>query len=552
MRATDSHAYLPLLKQQLAEGRVTRRDFLRTATLLGVSASTAYGLAGLPLEGALVGGARADMPRGGTLRIGMAVQDISNPHRYEWLEHNIARNVCEYLTKTAHDNVTRPYLLSDWKASDDLKTWTLHLRQDVSWHNGRAFTSDDVIWNLKHVLADETGSSVAGLMQGYMLEEYEEGGSKHRRLWDSNAIEKVDSHTVRLNCKMAQLAVPEHLFHYPLLMLDPEEGGLLKPGSNGTGAFELVEHEVGKISVLQARKDYWGDGPYLDRIEFVDLGEDPGAAINALASKQVHGLYLVDILQLEALKFLPHVELCHVLTADTAVLRGKVTQEPFNDPRVRQAMRLAVDPEVTQQIILGEYGLSAEHHHVSPVHPEYAKLPPIGRDLAAAKRLLQEAGHADGIDLGKIDCKSDPSWEFNAVQAIVEQWKEAGIRCQINLMPASDFWKVWNTTPLGFTEWLHRPLGVMVLELAYRSGVPWNESDYSNADFDRLLEKAGGILDAEERRAVMQEIQIMLQNDGPIVQPLWRSTMTAMDKRVKGFQMHPTRYIFGNELALET
>jgi len=552
MREMDSHAYLSLLRNELAEGRMTRREFLRSATLLGISASAAYGFAGLPMEGALLSAAQADLPKGGTLRIGMAVQDISTPHRYEWLEHNIARNLCEYLTKTGHDNITRPYLLSGWKASDDLKTWTLHLRKDVKWHSGRAFTADDVIWNIEHVLVGEAASSVTGLMQGYLLEEYEEGGEKRRRLWDSNAIEKLDSHTLRLNCKEAQLAVPEHLFHYPFLILDPEEGGTLKPGSNGTGAFELVEHEVGKKSVLRAREDYWGEGPYLDGIEFVDLGEDPGAAINALASQAIHGLYTVDILQLEALKFLPHVEVYHIPTADTAVVRGKVTESPFNHLRVRQAMRLAVDPDITQQIILGEYGLSAEHHHVSPVHPEYAKLPPFRRDVAAAKRLLQEAGYTDGIDIGRIDCKSDPSWEFNAVQAIVEQWKDAGIRCQINLMPASEFWKVWNTTPLGFTEWLHRPLGVMVLELAYRTGVSWNESNYSNADFDRLLSKAGGILDADERRAVMYDLQEILQRDGPIVQPLWRSTMTAMDKRVKGFQMHPTRYIFGNELALET
>ena len=90
----------------------------------------------------------------------------------------------------------------------------------------------------------------------------------------------------------------------------------------------------------------------------------------------------------------------------------------------------------------------------------------------------------------------------------------------------------------------------MALGLAYRSGVPWNESEYANPEFDRLLSEAEGILDTDKRREVMHDIERLMQQDGPIVQPLWRAVATVMDKRVLGFQMHPTRYIFGNELAL--
>jgi peptide/nickel transport system substrate-binding protein len=214
-------------------------------------------------------------------------------------------------------------------------------------------------------------------------------------------------------------------------------------------------------------------------------------------------------------------------------------------------MRLAVDTKKTQEIILGVFGLPAQHDHVSPIHPEHADISMMGRDLVAARKLLAEAGYPDGIDLGQLDCKSAPSWEFNTVQALVEQWKDAGIRCKINLMPSPEFWKIWDKTTFGFTEWAHRPLGVMALSLAYRTGVPWNESDYANPELDRLLTEAEGILDIDQRREVMARIQTIMQKDGPIVQPIWRSVMTVMHKRVKGFSMHPTRYIFGNELALE-
>ena len=105
--------------------------------------------------------------------------------------------------------------------------------------------------------------------------------------------------------------------------------------------------------------------------------------------------------------------------------------------------------------------------------------------------------------------------------------------------------------PLGFTVWAHRPLGFMVLALAYRTGVPWNESKYSNKEFDTLLGKAEGTLDVATRAEIIGQLEKIMQEDGPIVQPLWRSLFTYYDKRVQGFQMHPTRYIFGEELAIQ-
>ena len=92
----------------------------------------------------------------------------------------------------------------------------------------------------------------------------------------------------------------------------------------------------------------------------------------------------------------------------------------------------------------------------------------------------------------------------------------------------------------------------MVLGLAYRAGVPWNESSYDNPEFDSLLTKAEGILDVDERRKVMQQIETIMQEDGPIVQPLWRSVFTAIDKRMHGFKIHPTAYLFANEWAIES
>ncbi len=550
MSERREHPLVAALKGQLADGRIGRRDFLRCVTLLGLSATSALtfaaGLGGgaAPSQAAA---AQAEMPRGGRLSLGMRLIDVSSPHTYSWIwDSNIARQVCEYLTLTDHNNITRPYLLERWEPSEDLRSWTLTLRRGIAWHNGRELTADDVIWNLRRVLDPALGSSIVGLMQGYMLDD------AAKSLWDANAIERLDSHSLRLNCKIPQLAVPEHLFHYPCLVLDPEEDGRFGPGANGTGAFELTDYEIGNRAVLRARPDYWGEGPYVDTLEFIDLGDDPTGEIEAMAARRLHGVDIVDIIQVEAFSLMEHLQMHEVVTASTGVMRGKVDHAPFDDPRVRQAMRLAVDCRQIQRLVHGDHGAPAEHHHVSPTQPEYVRLPFPERDLEKAKALLAEAGHASGIDLGRVAVGASPSWQFNAVQAIVEQWREAGLRAQIDLMPASDYWAIWDKAPLAFTGWVHRPLGVMTLGLGYRTGVPWNESGYSNPEFDRLLLEAEGLVEVEARREVMARLERILQEDGPIVQPLWRSEITFMDKRVRGFHMHPSTYIFGNELAVET
>jgi len=560
MRKADEHVLIPTLKRQLADNLIDRREFLRYAALLGMSATAAQAVVRKVTGEPFVAPAAAQtLPKGGTLRIGMRCQDLKSPHTYSWIESaNVARQVVDYLTVTGVDNVTRPGLLEKWEASPDLKTWTLRVRKNVKWHNGRQFTADDVVWNLKRVLDAKTGSSTVGAMKSFILDEFETGekddkgnAKKSTRLWDANAIQKVDSFTVKLNGKAANLAIPELLFHYPLLILDPAENGEFKVGSNGTGAFTLVESEVGRRNVLKARKEpYWAGGPYLDELQFIDLGDDPAAAVAALASKQVDGLYGADIVQLDALQKIPHVQMYQVTTAYTATARMQPVK-PFDDKRVRQAMRYAIDSNVVFQVAHKGLGQVGEHHHVSPVHPEYAKLPMFQRDVAKAKKLLAEAGHTNGIDV-EITCRPQPAWELLAVQTMVEQWKEAGIRVKINVMPSTQYWEVWTKVPFGFTTWAHRPLGVMSLALAYRTGVPWNESKYSNPEFDRLLTMAEGTIDVVARRELMAQLEKILQEDGPIVQPVWRAVFTFHDKRVQGFKAHPALYIFAHQLAMTT
>src|SRR4029079_16589802 len=129
---------------------------------------------------------------------------------------------------------------------------------------------------------------------------------------------------------------------------------------------------------------------------------------------------------------------------------------------------------------------------------------------------------------------------------------EAGIRAKIDVVPSNKFWEVWTKVPFSCTSWAHRPLGFMVLGVAYRTGVPWNESGYSNAKFDEILSKAEGTLDVDARRELIGDLEKIMQEDGTITQAIWRKVYVAMDKKVKGFEIHPTRYFFCEDYAVET
>jgi peptide/nickel transport system substrate-binding protein len=546
--------WVPKLKQYLADKKISRREFIRQSTLLGLSASAAYMWAGKITGQPIAAPARAqNLPRGGILKIGMRVPKVDSPHTFSWIyDSNISRQVVGYITRTGVDNVTRPHLCSGWEASDDLKTWTFTVA-DINWHSGRPLTAEDFAWNLKRVLDPDTGSSAAAMLN-YLAREVDTGEKDgdgkpimSSEIWDASAIEVRDDKTLVLNLREPQVGVPEHLFHYPMQILDPDENGVFGVGSNGVMPFELTELEVGRQAVLKKRDDREA---YLDEVHFIDLGDNTASLAAAMSSKQVDGCYEGNVEQHQLFQAMDHVEIYSAITANTAVVRMRVDQEPFTDPKVRQAVRFATDQAKTVQIAAGDLGEPAEHHHVSPVHPDYAELPMFERDVEKAKALLAEAGFPDGLDL-EIACKPDPAWELASVEAMVEQWKEAGIRTKINVLPSAKFWEVWTEVPFGYTTWAHRPLAFMVMTLAYRSGGTWNETRYSNPTFDDILTKAEGTLDLDERTKITGELEKIMQEDGPIAQSIWQKSYQPFDKKVKGFQLHPTRYFFCEEYAIE-
>jgi peptide/nickel transport system substrate-binding protein len=518
------HPAVSELCDGVLSGTTDRRAFLRTVAWLGISVASARAFLGMPA----VAAEREPPKSGGTLRFVCAVQQITDPALSNWIESSdLFRNSLEFLTYVDSDNITHPYLAESWKPSEDLKVWDFSLRPGVRWSNGDAFTADDVAFNIKRWTEPRSQSANRTTFAAV------------------TGFEKIDELRFRLILSRPICSLPEHFYDYtcPLVHRRFEAEGANWPKNPvGTGPFQLTEYHVSRAAKFRRRSDYWGSSAHLEQVHYLDLGTEVPTHVAALAAGQVDALYRVTIAELDLIARLPSVKLLSEKSAQTLVLRMQQDQPPFDDIRIRKAVVLAADPAQMLKLAFRGRGVLGENHHVAPFHPDYFPLPPMGRDVARAKRLLAEAGYQNGIDLTLALGNTQGRWEQDTAQVLQQNCLEAGIRLHLNLVPAAEYWTIWNKVPFGMTYWAHRPLGVMALELAYRSGAVWNESHFSNREFDAALDKALGILDPQQRARAMGVAERILQEQAVIVQPFFPEKFTAVTAKVRGFRADPSDY----------
>ncbi len=549
------HPKVEEARDLMDRGRLSRREFIRVAALVGVSAGAAYTMAGLPSPSFAAGHGNMPFPaddpnakKGGILKVAMQIQKMEDPATYSWVEmSNQTRHSLEHLSMTGPDNITRPMLAESWEASDDLTEWTFNLRKGVKWHNGDELVADHIKFNVERWTDPNLGSSNVGLSSISALveevdsgEKNDDGSAKMVKKLRGDAIEVVDSHTIKFKLAKPVLSFAEDMYNYPTAILHPSFKAPFSDNPIGTGPFTLAELVVGEKAILKraADHDYWGGEVYLDEIHYYNFDEDN--QLTAFASGDVDSIYEFGVEQMELAKALDG-EIVAARTAQSLICRMQITQEPFTDKRVRQALVKSVDNAAIKALVYPEGGDVAENHHVAPVHPEYFPLPPLERDVEGAKALLKEAGKENleiTIDVGN----TDGPWHQTLAEAMRDQMKDAGIKLNINVMPPSKYWEIWAKTPFGATAWTHRPLGTMVLSLGYRTGVPWNETAYANPEFDAALDKAESILDVEARKAQMETVERIIQDDAIMIQPLNRPVYTIVAKKVHGYPAHPTQY----------
>ena len=534
---TEVRPILHALAGQAQNGTLARREFLALASTFGASASLAYGLLGLAAPDV----AHAGTPnKGGILRIGGRVMDITDPRKFSWSEQgNIARTICESLVRWEEDATLAPLLLQAWEVSDDARSYTLRARQGVTWSNGDVFDAVDIVHNLTRWCDSHAeGNSMASRMSALIDPDTGKAAD--------GAIEQLDDTTVRLNLARPDITLIAGMVDYPALIVHRSFGETdsLLQTPIGTGAFEMVSLEIGHKAVVKRRENgsWWGGEAHLDGVEFIDYGADPTSIVAAFDAGEIDANDETPADFTDALTGLGLVPETRS-TANTIVARMRVDEPPFDNKQFRNAIQMAVNNEITLLLGINGDGTVGENHHVAPSQPEYAQLPPPVFDPERALEMAQEVGLADvEFELTSID----GDWRTVTTDAIGAQLRDAGFNMRRKIIAGNTFWNAWTSYPFSTTSWGGRPLGVQVLALAYKTGQPWNETGFSDPEFDALLEQAVGIVDADARREVMAKMQHILRDSGIIIQPYWRNQTMHHTDRVQNYSRHTYR-----ELHLE-
>jgi peptide/nickel transport system substrate-binding protein len=533
MTFSNPHPAARAYADEVTAGTLSRREFLTRATSLGVTASAAYGLLGLAVP------ARAATPAqtGGTLRIESAVKALKDPRTYDWPQmSNFTRGYLEYLVEYQIDGSLEPALLEGWEVNENATEYLLNVRPGVTWSNGDPFTAADVAFNIARWCDKSVeGNSMAARMASLI----DDSAGQARE----GAIEVIDDTTLKLVLGQPDITLIAGFSDYPAAIVHQSFNGDPLDNPIGTGPYLPGDFEVGVKAVLERNEghDWWGEGAYLDRIEYLDFGTEQAGIVAAVDADEVDMVYesIGDfILVMDGIGWAKS----EAVTANTVVIRPNQLAEvngikPYADARVRRALAMAVNNAVCLELGFSDNGRVAENHHVSPIHPEYAELPPPVFDPEGAAALMAEAGMADfEHELISID----DTWRKNTSDSAAAMLRDAGIPVTRTVLPGSTFWNDWAKYPFSTTDWAQRPLGVQVLALAYRSGEAWNETGFANAEFDALLGEALAIADDDQRREVMAKIQKILQDEGVIIQPYWRSIYRHHKENVVGAEMHPT------------
>jgi len=446
--------------------------------------------------------------------------------------------IYEGLLEINADLQLEPALAESYTVSDDGLTYTFTLRDGVTFHNGRALTSDDVVFSFDRVMAEETGSPQAS------------------RFSQVAAVTAPDPDTVVFT--LAEPFAP-FLSNLPNLRIVPrevvEENGDLQQVAVGTGPFMLEEVVPDTFVLLEANPDYYRPGePKVAALKY-NIVPEASTRAAGLRTGTFKLLPTVDPATAQTLLGTPGVVLLATQDLAYSLLGMNTTRPPFDNPLVREAINLAINrSEIVDAVYFGN---GVPGGPLSPGLKDWA-LPTDGyscyqHDPDGARALLAEAG-VDGdlsleiLTFGTIKVVSD------LAQVLQAQLQDVGIDASVNVEEFGTFVQRWRNSDFDVFVSLNGgnvdPDGYLFR--TFHTGGSTNVFKYSNPEVDALLEEGRTTTDQAARQDIYNQLQEELACQGPIAHVAYGTLFTAVRDGVTGFQQIPTRsLLFLREVKLE-
>ncbi len=484
--------------------------------------------------------AQATPRRGGVLK-------ISHSFRIATLNVLQLSGAAEYLAvDMLYSGLTRmgpqqrplPDLAESWVGDGEAKVFTFKLRPNLSFHDGAACTAEDVVATFRTILTPAAASPARSVLN--MID----------------SIEAIDPLTVRFTLKVSYADFPIAVAHANARILSAR--ALAGPLSeidtkpNGTGPFKLETYDSARMTrLVRFDRYYQPDRPYLDAVELY-LFPDLAAETTNFLSGAMDAMLEVQQADYKRIAASRGVNALRVASGRFINVVMRLDQKPFDDIRVRQALAMSVDRDLLVELVLEGLGRPNYDNILSPEFRFRIETPKVPYDPAAAKRLLAEAGHAQGLKV-KLVASNRPAIRGQVAVALKEMARPAGFDIEVETMPHDTFLAtVWRKGNFYMGYWGMQPTEDATFTLLLTSDAAFEDSAWHNKAFDDLVARGRSTLDDAERARLYAEAQRLIVRDVPNLFPFFQDVLTASRDWVKGWQVHPlSRSFFVESVWLE-
>jgi peptide/nickel transport system substrate-binding protein len=465
--------------------------------------------------------------KGGTLRIGMSAGgpiDAINPLA-PGLPTDYGRIPQVYENLISWDDNLRPipYLAESMTSNANATEWTIQVRKGVTFHSGKPLTADDVIFTFQSILNPKAPGYGAGPLS----------------LVDAKNIKKVGTYTVKVPCTAPFSTFMETLPVYDFAVI-PVGFNPKKP--NGTGPFKVKSFTPGQQSVMVRNPNYWQHNlPYLDELVMIDFADETSQT-QALASGQVDAINLLSAASINAVKSAgKQVVISNGGSFSPWTMR--VDLPPFNDVRVRQALRLTLDRQELVNVVFDGHGLIGNdvfsYYDAGYDHD----LPQRTQDIDQAKSLLKSAGH-DSLTL-ELVVAPQAQGAISAAQIFKQQAAQAGVTINLRQITTTAFDNIYTKVPFANSFWYYNPYFEEVGLATLPTG-PFNETHFDNPAYTKLYGQGLASTSQATRTDITHQMQKIDYDTGGYIIPCFTPLIEGLATKVHGDKPSKSGLSFNN------